>query len=58
MGGGGRKVIRDGTCEGGREGGEWGRTGEGEVAPSAALPHFDCLVDAAGHHVGGALVEI
>lgn len=39
-------------------GGGRGRTGEGEVAPSAALPHFDCLVDAAGHHVGGALVEI
>ncbi len=27
-------------------------------AVSAALPHFDCLIDAACHHVGSSLVEI
>lgn len=27
-------------------------------AISAALPHFDCLIDTARHHVGSSLVEI
>lgn len=50
------------TIEGKRKRGEvWfrmGQEGEGSVGSSATLPHFDCLVDAACNHIGGALVEI
>ena len=44
------------TLESGR-----GLGGEGRglsTSASATLPDFDCLVDAARHHIGGALVEI
>lgn len=33
-------------------------TGQETAAVSAALPYFDCLIDAACHYVGSSLVEI
>lgn len=40
-------------------GGRAGRgTGQETAAVSAALPYFDCLIDAARHYVGSSLVEI